>query len=71
MFPFSYLRKSKVTRMKLKADYLKRQLVPIHLYLSTLRYEGKKPELTAEVLKDIQERERILCGIEKRIKEIE
>ena len=71
MFPFNYLKKSKVTRLKIKAAYMKRQLAPFHMVLSTLRCEGKKPELTAEVLKDIQERERILCGIEKRIKEIE
>ena len=72
MFPLiGYFRNSKLNKLKLKAAYLKRQLAPFHLVLSTLKVEGKKPKLIAEVLEDIQAREQVLFNIEKRIRAME
>jgi len=71
MFPLvGYFRNSKINKLKLKAAYLKRQIAPFHMVLSTLRAENKKPELVAQVLRDIQDREQTLFNVEKRIRKM-
>ena len=71
MFPFNYLKNSKLNKLKIRSDYLKRQVSTIHKYLSTLKIENKNPKLIAAVLADIQAREQVLAKIEKRIKALE
>jgi len=69
MFPLvGYFKNSKLNKLKLKAAYLKRQVAPFHSVLSTLKIEGKNTKLIADVLADIQARERVLASIEKRIR---
>ena len=72
MFPLiGYFRNSKLTRLKLKAAYLRRQIAPFHMVLSTLRAEGKNQKLVSEVLSDIQSREQVLFRVEKQIRGME